>query len=246
MTTIKLLAHWARKPLALLCAFCLTTGMAYAHGGGGGHSGGSHSGGSHSGGSHSGGSHYGGSHYGSYPHYGISLGYNSYPYGYNSYPYGYSSYPYNYVVPQNVIVVPSYAPTYVDPVISAPVVVNPPATASVAPLGDPQGTITIWNPADSGGAVNFTFQGEQVALQPGQTRTMQNSKRWVVAFGSGGSAGDIRYTLAPGTYKFKVSPAGWNLYKTVDVPPNPNVPGDGPPPAGGLPLAPPPPPPPAP
>ena len=78
------------------------------------------------------------------------------------------------------------------------------------------GTIKIVNPSDSGGAVSYTLNGTQYSIQPGHAQTIQNDRLWTVAFGSGGSGGNIRYSLRPATYKFKVTDGGWNLFKSQD------------------------------
>ena len=89
------------------------------------------------------------------------------------------------------------------------------------------GTITIVNPTDSGGVVSFTLNNSPYSIKPGQTQTIQNDRLWTVAFGSGGPAGDVRYSLKPAVYKFKVTEGGWNLFQTqeqpkvVDYPPAP-------------------------
>ena len=125
----------------------------------------------------------------------------------------------NYVRPQNLMPVPT--PTVARVVPVAPAVPVP--TLSPPPVGDPRGQITVWNPTDSGGAVSFAFDDDVTSLNAGQTRTLTNAKRRVIAFGSGGSLGELRYTLSPGTYKFKATEAGWKLYKTEDAPPAPTA-----------------------
>lgn len=94
-------------------------------------------------------------------------------------------------------------------------------------LASNPGTITIANPSDSGGEVSYALNGTPYAIKPGQTQTIQNDRPWTIAFGSGGAVGDIRYSLNPATYRFKVTKAGWNLFKaeepaeTTDYPPAP-------------------------
>ena len=171
-----------------------------------------HHGGGHHGGGHYGGGHYGGGgHYSGHHHHSLGLGYGGYG-GYGSYG-GYGYYPaygngyyssgVNYYTPSPVVVqnvVPSNAVPYAMPV----------GVASYT------GTIKIVNPNDSGGEVSYTLNGTPYSIQPGYAQTIQNDRLWTVAFGSGGAAGNVRYSLQPGTYKFKVADAGWNLFKSQE------------------------------
>ena len=107
-----------------------------------------------------------------------------------------------YYTPSRVVqnVVPSNAVPYSTPV-------------GMAGYG---GTIKIVNPSDSGGAVSYTLNGTPYSIKPGHAQTIQNDRLWTVAFGSGGAAGNVRYSLQPATYKFKVTDGGWNLFKSQD------------------------------
>lgn len=76
--------------------------------------------------------------------------------------------------------------------------------------------IRIVNPADSGGDVNYMLNGTPQTIKAGSTQTLQNDRLWTLEFGSGGPAGNLRYSLYNGTYKFKVTETGWNLFKSQD------------------------------
>ena len=80
------------------------------------------------------------------------------------------------------------------------------------------GVVTLFNPADSGGEVRYSLNGNVYSIKPGSVQTLQNDRLWVVEFGSGGPVGNVRYSLEPGIYKFKVTEAGWNLFRTQDQP----------------------------
>ena len=123
----------------------------------------------------------------------------------------------NYVRPQAVTPIPAVV-TQVAPPPPKPL------AQIAAPKGDPNGQITLRNPEDSGGTVSFAFDEDVITLHPGQARSVLNLKLRVVAFGSGGSLGEVKYTLSPGIYKFKVTDQGWNLYKSTDQPPPTNEP----------------------
>lgn len=80
------------------------------------------------------------------------------------------------------------------------------------------GTITILNPADSGGEVAYNLNDATYSIKPGYSQTIVVDRTWVISFGSGGPRGDIRYTLSAGTFKFKPTPIGWELVRAVDQP----------------------------
>lgn len=171
------------------------------------HHGGGHHGGGHHGGGHFGGGYYGGHHHHSLGH--LHLGYGGYgtygyypSYYYPTYGSGYVSSGVNYYTPPTVIqnVVPSNTVPYAMPI-------------GVTSTG---GTIRIVNPSDSGGEVNYTLNGTPYSIKPGHAQTIQNDRLWTVAFGSGGAAGNVRYSLQPATYKFKVTDDGWNLFKAQE------------------------------
>ena len=131
---------------------------------------------------------------------------------------------------------PVYASGYATPQViysaPAPVVQNAipsnslPAATPLSLASDP-GTITIVNPSESGGEISYALNGTSYTIKPGQTQTIQNDRPWTIAFGSGGAAGDVRYSLNTATYRFKVTKVGWNLFKadevaaTTDYPPAP-------------------------
>lgn len=210
-----MITNWKRSLISgvaamAIAAFVPQQADAQHHHHGGGHYGGGHYGGGHYGGGHYGGGLYSGHHHHSTGH--LHLGYGGYGYGgyggyvgsgyYPTYGSGYVSSGVNYYTPPVVIqnVVPSNAVPYAMPV----------GVASYT------GTVKIVNPSDSGGEVSYTLNGTPYSIQPGYSQTIQNDRLWTVAFGSGGAAGNVRYSLQPGLYKFKVTDAGWNLFKSQE------------------------------
>lgn len=93
----------------------------------------------------------------------------------------------------------------------------PPNVVPGVPTGV-MGKISITNPADSGGAVNYVLNGNSYSIQPGQTQTLDNDRVWTIEFASGGARGSVRYTLSPGQFKFVVKEWGWELVRSA----NPN------------------------
>jgi hypothetical protein len=79
-------------------------------------------------------------------------------------------------------------------------------------------SIQLLNEADSGGDVWFLVDGQEHSLKPGATMDLAGNRPHLVEFNTGGNAGDVRFTLYQGLYKFKVTPEGWGLYKSSSSP----------------------------
>lgn len=204
------------------------TGSAFANhkgGSGGGRSGGGghHHGGS-SGGSghhHHGGSshhhHHHGGYYGGYRGYsgfgigigGLGYGYGGYPYGYGGY--GYGGYPYGYGT--GYYSSPSYY--YSTPAYSYPstVIVNT-RPAVPAPTFD-HGPIVITAPATNEQPVEYALNGQPFSIKPGQSQKFRHDRDWVVDFDRGNGKGAGKYSLKAGTYKFKRTDNGWELFEAA-------------------------------
>jgi hypothetical protein len=97
--------------------------------------------------------------------------------------------------------VPDVAPVDVTPVVPdvTPVVVDP------RPV-----VITLLNPAETHAPVNYNLGGTLYTLEAGQSAAYGEETQ-VIAFDRGGSFGEARYTLAPGTYRFVFTNQGWEL-----------------------------------
>ena len=131
---------------------------------------------------------YGGYGGGYYPNYGYSNGY-SYP-GYNS---------------GTVI---DSSPVYNSaPVISSTVVPNNP------PMRTGGGDVIIENSAENASTVNYSLNGNNYTIQPGQTQRIANDRQWVVEFDRGEGQGTARYTLSEGRFRFKPTEQGWELMR---------------------------------
>lgn len=89
-------------------------------------------------------------------------------------------------------------------------VANPPQNA-LPRRGAP---IQVLNDPGSGGTVRFLINGQEQSLEPGQAIDLPNDSPQVVDFNSGGTAGDLQYSLYNGLYKFKVTDSGWGLFKS--------------------------------
>lgn len=90
---------------------------------------------------------------------------------------------------------------------------------NVLPTAYPQqlvgGSITILNPAETGGDVRYSLNGIEYSIRPGQSQVINSDRTWVISFGSGGPRGDVRYTLSPGTFRFKTTAVGWDLTRLI-------------------------------
>ncbi|HEY4260193.1 MAG TPA: hypothetical protein VGM98_08535 [Schlesneria sp.] len=121
------------------------------------------------------------------------------------------------VVPQQVYVAP-VPQNYLPAAVAAPV--------------NYAGTITILNPAESGGEVAYSLNGSTYSIKPGYSQVIANDRSWLITFGSGGPRGDVRYTLTNGTFKFKPMTDGWELVRASEqamVAQNPPAPAPAPP-----------------
>jgi hypothetical protein len=76
------------------------------------------------------------------------------------------------------------------------------------------GRVQLFNDADSGGDVWFLLDGQEQSLKPGQKLDLVGDRPHLVEFNTGGTYGDVRFTLYEGPYKFKVMPEGWALFKS--------------------------------
>jgi hypothetical protein len=92
-------------------------------------------------------------------------------------------------MPDVVPVVPDVTPVVVDP---RPVV------------------ITLLNPAETHAPVNYNLGDTLYTLEAGQSAG-HGDETQVITFDRGGSFGEARYTLAPGTYRFVNTDHGWEL-----------------------------------
>ncbi|MBX7106696.1 MAG: hypothetical protein K1X57_21655 [Gemmataceae bacterium] len=87
-----------------------------------------------------------------------------------------------------------------------------PANAIGAP------SIQLLNDPSSGGEVWFLIDGQERSLKPGETLDLPAGPSHLVEYNTGGQAGDAKFTLYQGLYKFKVGSEGWGLFKSSAQP----------------------------
>jgi hypothetical protein len=75
--------------------------------------------------------------------------------------------------------------------------------------------ITILNPAETGRTVSYTLGSTAYSIEPSRSLAHNNGTQ-VIAFDRGASLGQATYTLQPGTYRFVMTNAGWDLRAATD------------------------------
>jgi hypothetical protein len=162
--------------------------------------------------------------------FGLSLGPTWYPYYRPVYV---APPPVTYVYPQPSVQYVVPPTTYVAPAVAAPA--PAPAAANWTSRGEPKAnilpasqsvnaTVTIRNPANSGGSVAFLVDdSSEVTLTAGRTQTLTNKSSYTIEFDRGGDFGTARKTLTGGAYEFAVTESGWDLVETGRVASKPSV-----------------------
>lgn len=121
---------------------------------------------------------------------------------------------YNYPTPNSM----RNAPTYIQQASAsavAPVQVNSPVEVSA-------GDVVILFPTDGSEAVvDYALNGSSYSMRTGQTQRFPNDRRWTIEFNRGGDFGTARYSLSPGTFKFKITDRGRELVRAASDLPTP-------------------------
>jgi len=90
----------------------------------------------------------------------------------------------------------------------------PAAAANVLPgAAAATGPIKLSNPKKNSVALNYTLNGHSYSIQPGHSQALGAGSVWTIQFDRGGSFGQARYSLSSGTYTFKATDKGWDLYR---------------------------------
>jgi hypothetical protein len=77
--------------------------------------------------------------------------------------------------------------------------------------------LVLVNPTDSPGTVNYTLDGAANALDIGTSQTASGSGSWLVEFDRGIGGAQASYSLAAGTYTFRMTDLGWDLCNATDA-----------------------------
>lgn len=121
--------------------------------------------------------------------------------------------------------VPTLAPTAQSPAtpnLRSNSVPNQPVTREASAAV--RETVTISNPAGSGGEVSFIVDGKrEITLAPGETKALNDAENYVVEFDRGESYGTTRVTLDDGSYEFSVTASGWDLQRRSSLALKPGV-----------------------
>lgn len=102
------------------------------------------------------------------------------------------------------------SPTNIAPVVTNNVTPNSPAIRSGS-----GGDVIIENSTDNAAALNYSLNGNNYTIQPGQTQRIANDRQWIVEFDRGSNQGSARYSLSEGKFKFKSTEQGWELVRTA-------------------------------
>jgi hypothetical protein len=95
------------------------------------------------------------------------------------------------------------------------------ATPAVGVSGAPDqggslvGRLTLVNPRDAGGAINYALDGNAYTIEPDSVQDVTGQGPWVIAFDRGLDGAQARYSLTPGRYTFTLTDKGWELYNTA-------------------------------
>jgi hypothetical protein len=76
-------------------------------------------------------------------------------------------------------------------------------------------SIRILNPASTGRLVNYMLGAGQFSIDSAQSM-VHNDGTQVITFDRGDGFGTAAYTLDPGTYRFTLTEAGWDLVTVTD------------------------------
>ncbi len=132
-------------------------------------------------------------------------------------------------VPTNYVGAPASGvvpPTYVGPPAqgSSPISGIVPANPVTFNVGPPLKTITVYisNPGDTGVPINFAVDGTAYNVPSGYTQRLVGTASSIVEFDRGDLFGDGRYRLTDGSYEFRYTDKGWELYKRPANPPVPS------------------------
>lgn len=145
--------------------------------------------------------------------------------GHGVYEYDYDDGDY-YYYPQTQYYYPQQQQQYYYPPANIPQNLPPQA------IHADRGPITITNPKESSASLKYSLNNYSYTIAPGESQQLRNDRNWVIAFGSGGSKGNVRYTLSTGVYTFTATNDGWDLFHrkpmaapaASDAPPPPPAP----------------------
>lgn len=89
------------------------------------------------------------------------------------------------------------------------------------PLAELQGEevvdgVLIINPPESQGTINYNVNGNQYESQPGMIQklaALPDGRAWKIDYDRGGNFGPATYSLTTGTYRFRPTDRGWQLFR---------------------------------
>lgn len=103
-----------------------------------------------------------------------------------------------------------YTPTYSTPIPQNNISYRPAAPPPVPRTGLP---IVISLPANAEQEVRYLLNGYPYSIKPGYQQQITDDRAWEIAFGSGGNKGNLRYSLAPGKFDFRLTDGGLDIVR---------------------------------
>ena len=78
--------------------------------------------------------------------------------------------------------------------------------------------LVLVNPPNGGGTIRYLVNGHAFTMPSGHSQRLPGGREWRIHFHRGGDFDDVEMVLRSGTYEFRASEAGWQLW-AVDVAP---------------------------
>lgn len=76
--------------------------------------------------------------------------------------------------------------------------------------------IKIVCPDQYDGTVGYLLNDYTYHIRPGESQRLTEDRSWTIRFDRGGDFGTASYRIRPGTYTFRPSDRGWELYRSGD------------------------------
>jgi len=85
--------------------------------------------------------------------------------------------------------------------------------AAVASASSTYRGLWLRNPSANGRTVGYVLDSHSYTMEPGYDHKPGDKPNALLVFDSGGPAGQVHNTLAPGTYEFVLGKSGWEIFK---------------------------------
>ncbi len=115
---------------------------------------------------------------------------------------------------------PGLSPGDLGQIFLPPQAPRPPVPQSSPgpPAAAPTITITVVNAGPAGSGVAFSVDGDAHQAEGGSRQDLAVAPGSVITYDAGGSLGRRRFSLSPGTFEFRSTAEGWELYQLPATP----------------------------